>query len=135
SALVGSAAFTQIHEQGNDRVRLAAGLLGILSALLASLQTFFKFQESAEKYRTVGIGYEKVEEEIEEFRALGVHGRKDVQSFLDSIRKRMSALADGSPEIPRHRHSTDSRNEKRREVTIARRNMGGEAMAEDGLQA
>lgn len=37
SSSAGSAAFTQIHGTANDTVRLIAGVLGILSAILAAL--------------------------------------------------------------------------------------------------
>lgn len=105
SSIVGSAAFSQIHAQtGNNRVRLLAGVLSIVAAILAGLQTFFHFGETAEKYRAVGIGYEKVEKEIEEILALPESLRGKLPEQLDSIRDQMNTLADGSPEIPSHRH-------------------------------
>lgn len=105
SSCAGSAAFTQIHSSPNDAIRITAGILGILSAILAGLQTFFGFSESAEKYRAVGVGYEKIEKEIEEILALPVHLREALPKIIDDLRERMNALADDSPDIPDHTHS------------------------------
>jgi hypothetical protein len=108
SSIVGSAAFTQIHQVGNNTVRVFAGVLSIVAAVLAGLQTFFGFGETAEKYRAVGIGYEKVENDIEEIQGLPVHLRGKIRELVDSLRERMDTLADSSPEIPRHGHHVDN---------------------------
>ena len=104
SSVVGSVAFSQIHAAPNDKVRFGAGALSIVSAVLAGLQTFLRYGELAEKYRAVGIGYEKVEKEIEEIIVLPIHLRGDVKERIDSLREQLNSLADGSPEIPDHRH-------------------------------
>jgi hypothetical protein len=95
----------------NNTVRIFAGVLSMVSAVLAGLQTFFGFGEAAGKYRTVGVGYEKVEKEIEETLALPVHIRGDVKERIDTIREEMNTLADDSPEIPRHEHPEDNANQ------------------------
>jgi hypothetical protein len=101
SSAVGSVAFASLHEQGNDRIRLAAGIISMVAAILASLQTFLGFGERAEKHRAVGIGYERVRQEIEEIQGLPVHLRGNVKERLDVLREKMDALADDSPEVPR----------------------------------
>jgi len=107
SSIVGSAAFTQIHQAPNNTVRIFAGVLSIVSAILAGLQTFFGFGESAEKYRAVGIGYEKIEKDIEEILALPGYFRDDFKQQIDNVREQMNTLADDSPEIPGHKHPED----------------------------
>jgi hypothetical protein len=104
SSIVGSAAFTQIQEPPNDRVRILAGALSLTAAVLAGLQVFLGFGEAAEKYRVVGIGYEQVEKEIEEIRALPVHLRGDLRERIDNVKQQMNKLADDSPDIPSHDH-------------------------------
>ena len=104
SSIVGSAAFTQINEAGRNGVRVVAGVLSIISAILAGLQTFWGFGESAEKYRAVGIGYEQVAKEIEKIQALPVHLRGEVAERINTLEERLDALAEGSPDIPDHAH-------------------------------
>jgi hypothetical protein len=108
SSIVGSAAFTQIHQVGNNTVRVFAGALSIVAAILAGLQTFFRFGETAEKYRAVGIEYEKVENDIEEIQGLPAHLRGEIKETVDALRERLNTLADSSPEIPRDRHHVDN---------------------------
>lgn len=105
SSIVGSAAFTQINQTGNNNIRIIAGLLSILSAILAGLQTFLGFGGSAEKYRAVGIGYEQLANEIEKLQALPVNLRGGLSDRINSLENRLNALAQGSPEIPDHEHS------------------------------
>ena len=100
---MGSAAFSQIHRSsGSDEVRIIAGVLAILAAILAGLQTFFRFGETAERYRVVGIGYEKVEKETEEILALQI--KENIQEEIDALRDEMNKLANDSPDIPSHDH-------------------------------
>lgn len=105
SSIVGSAAFTQVNQTGNNEVRVIAGLLSIVSAILAGLQTFLGFGGSAEKYRAVGIGYEQLANEIEKLQALPVKLRGGLSERINSLEDRLNALAQGSPEIPDHEHS------------------------------
>lgn len=105
SSSAGSAALSQIGEKvGNDKVRLVAGSLGLVAAILAALQTFFRFGETAEKYRAVGIGYERVETRIEEILALPENLRGKVPDLIDDLRTELNALSDASPDIPSHTH-------------------------------
>ena len=105
SSIVGSAAFTQINQTGNNKIRVIAGLLSIAAAVLAGLQTFLGFGGSAEKYRAVGIGYEQLANEIEKLQALPVNLRGGLSDRINSLENRLNALAQGSPDIPDHDHA------------------------------
>jgi hypothetical protein len=99
SSIVGSAAFSQIHSpSGSNPVRITAGVLSIVSAVLAGLQTFFGFGERAEKYRAVGAGYEQVAIEIQKIQAFPVHLRGEVVERINALEDRLTALAQGSPD-------------------------------------
>jgi len=101
SSVVGTAAFTQLHQEANDRLRLMAGILSVVSVVLASLQTFLGFGERAEKHRTLGVGYEEVRMEIEELQNLPVHDRGKVKDRLDKLRQKIDHLGHGSPSVPK----------------------------------
>jgi len=104
SSIVGTAAFTQLHQQANDKIRVMAGLLSVVSVVLSSLQTFLGFGERAEKHRALGAGYERVRKEIEELQNLPVHDRGRVKDRLDMLRQNIDHLGDGSPSVPKFVH-------------------------------
>ena len=104
SSVVGTAAFASLHREANDELRLVAGIISVVSAILASLQTFLGFGERSEKHRSLGVGYEKVRKEIEEIQRLPIHLRGSVKVQLDSLRQKMDALGDGSPDVPNYVH-------------------------------
>lgn len=104
SSIVGSTAFAQIGHVGNNDIRVFAGVLSIISAVLAGLQTFFAFGESAEKFRAAGVGFERIEKEIEEIQALPAHLRGEVKERIDELRDEMDSLSQGLPDIPRHEY-------------------------------
>ena len=101
SSIVGSAAFSQLYAQeGSYDIRFVAGVLSIVSAILAGLQTFFGFGKRAEKYRVVGVGYEQLAMEIQKIQALPVHLRGEVVERINTLEDRLAALAQGSPDPP-----------------------------------
>ena len=83
-------------------MRVTAGVLSIVSAVLAGLQTFLGFGSAAEKYRSVGQQYGQLENEIEKIQALPVNLRGGLVERINSLENRFNALAQGSPEVPVH---------------------------------
>ena len=117
STVVGTAAFASLHQQANDEVRMGAGIVSVVSAILASLQTFFGFGERAEKHRALGVGYEKARKEINEIQKLPIHLRGNVKERLDRLRQTMDALGDGSPDVPAYVHRRARAKKPRHETT------------------
>lgn len=64
STIVGSAIFASISERPELQWQIAVGLLSITSAVLASLQTFFRFAEAAAKHRESAAGYSLLYREL-----------------------------------------------------------------------
>lgn len=68
SAIVGSAIFVSLDP--STYVRIIVGLLSLGSVVLASLQTFFKWSEKAEKHRETGARFGALLKEVEQHKAI-----------------------------------------------------------------
>lgn len=71
STLVGSSVFSSMGQQTPiyPSLEIATGLTSLLVATLASLQTFFRFAEKAEKHRLSAARYGALRRETEEMLA------------------------------------------------------------------
>ncbi len=78
---------------------VVAGVLSGLTAILASLQTFFRFGESAALHGTAADWYAAIRRDIETVLALPKHMRGDVRSRIDGIRKEINKVAQKAPEL------------------------------------
>src|SRR2546423_1498623 len=65
SAVVGSAVFASVEHEASGAVKIALGLLSILAAVLASLQTFLSYPERAERHRVTSASCASVRRQLE----------------------------------------------------------------------
>jgi hypothetical protein len=106
TTFVGTSVFATLQEDVNTRLRILVGAVSVLAAVLASLQTFLRYPERAEKHRIAGDNWSAIRREITEMLALHpsyLATRGDPKSYLDSLRKRMDEVSAESPEMPDHR--------------------------------
>ncbi|MFC1979112.1 SLATT domain-containing protein [Chloroflexota bacterium] len=69
-AIVGTSVFATINEQDLGLwVHILVGLVSVSTAVLASLQTFLHFGESASKHRACGAEYGSIKREIQQILA------------------------------------------------------------------
>jgi len=101
SSAVGTGIFATLEKNVDVRVRIGIGLVSVLSATLAGLQTFLRFAERAEKHRIMAGHYAMVRREIEQLLVLPPTGGEELRTALDSLRSRIDALAEEAPRIPR----------------------------------
>lgn len=99
TSLVGTSVFVTLQHEVDIRIKVATGLLSVLAAVLASLQTFLRTSEKAEKHRSSGALYGALAREIEQ--ELNFPSKQGEQTeFLNGLRTQMDALAKEAPEIP-----------------------------------
>lgn len=96
---VGTTIFSTLTESHSTRTQLYVGLLSVLAAVLASLQTFLRFAERAEKHRACGARYAGLKTELEVVQALP-REPSEMREFLESFCARWAALHGESPTIP-----------------------------------
>jgi len=98
STLVGSSVFSSMGQTPiNPTLQIATGLTSLLAATLASLQTFFRFAEKAEKHRLSASRYGALRREAEEMLATCPQPQAEMIAIL---RQKLDRLADEAPHIP-----------------------------------
>ncbi len=97
STLVGSSVFSQMGQSIEHWFQVGIGLTSFLAAVLASLQTFFKFSEKSERHRIAAAKYGALRREIEEI--LATHPQPD-REVVNTLRQKLDRLADEAPPIP-----------------------------------
>lgn len=103
TTFVGTSVFATLQEDVNTGLRILVGAVSVLAAVLASLQTFLRYAERAEKHRIAGGNWSAIGREINEMLALHpsyLATRGDPKSYLDGLRTRMDEISAESPEMP-----------------------------------
>jgi hypothetical protein len=103
TTFVGTSVFATLGRDDVDLwLRIGVGMISVLAAVLASLQTFLRFGERAEQHRNAAEQWASVRREIDQMLALHPKyesSRGDPQPPLDDLRRRMTEIAMQSPEM------------------------------------
>jgi hypothetical protein len=102
TTFVGTSVFATLQNDVHVGLRIGLGLISVLAAVLASLQTFLRFGERAEKHRASAELWAALRREIDEMLALHptyLASRGDPKQYLDDLRRRMDEIAQQSPEL------------------------------------
>jgi hypothetical protein len=102
TTFVGTSVFATLQEHVNIGLRVLVGMLSVLAAVLASLQTFLRFGERAEKHRASAELWSSIRREIDEMLALHptyLASRGDPKQYLDELRRKMDEISQQSPEM------------------------------------
>lgn len=102
TTFVATSVFATLQEDVRIELRVIVGSISVLAAVLASLQTFLRFQERAEKHRVSAEMWAAVRREIDEMLALHpeyLAERSDPKEYLDELRGRMNEVSAQSLEI------------------------------------
>jgi len=106
TTFVGTSVFATLQENVATGLRIVVGVVSVLAAVLASLQTFLRFGERAEKHRVAAEKWAAIRREITEMLALHptyLASRGDPKDYLDKLRTRMDEVSTQSPEMPDRR--------------------------------
>jgi hypothetical protein len=101
SSFVGTSIFATLQGSPSISVKVAVGLASFLSATLASLQTFLRYEERAGMHRAAGIKYAVIMRELEMKIAFLPTNEAEVLEFVNDIRIRWDRLNEESPIIPK----------------------------------
>ncbi len=101
TTFAGTSIFATLGETGIVGFKIIVGLVSVLAAVLASLQTFLRFSERAEKHRVAATRWAAIRREIDEMVSLHPvypESRGDPKRYLDNLRDRIDKLTTESPE-------------------------------------
>lgn len=76
------------------------GLLALVASFISAVQTFFKFEESANSHRLAAIEYGKIRRNLETAIASGENSTE----FINEIRLKLDELAASSPNVSKKFH-------------------------------
>jgi len=101
TTLVGTSVFASLSEDApSTYVRIIVGLVSILAALLAGLQTFMKFAERCEKHRSTAARYGIVRRQLEQVYADRPETVVWPSDLRDKIRVQLDNLGSEAPDVP-----------------------------------
>jgi hypothetical protein len=101
SAILGTSILATIEASVNTNLKLAAGIMGMLIAALAGIQTLLRFEERAEKHRKIGARCASLIREIDETLAYSEEGKDIQREVVKSIRQRYDEVALDAPPTSR----------------------------------
>jgi hypothetical protein len=102
STFVGTSVFATLQDNVSVNLRIVVGGVSVIAAVMASLQTFLRFAERAEKHRAAAEHWAAVRREISEMLALHpdyLATQGDPKEYLDDLRRRMDEISAQSPEM------------------------------------
>jgi conflict system pore-forming effector with SLATT domain len=102
ATLVGTSVFATLQKDVRTDLRILIGFVSVLAAVLASLQTFLRFQERGEKHRAAAEHWSQIRRETKQMLALHpdyLAERSDPKTYLDGLREKMDRVSAQSPEI------------------------------------
>lgn len=101
SSFVGTSIFATLQRSPSLPIIITVGLASFLAATLASLQTFLRYEERAERHRSAGIKYGALMRELEQKIAFPPKDDEELSKFINDIRIRWDKLNEKSRIIPR----------------------------------
>ncbi|HEY3419827.1 MAG TPA: SLATT domain-containing protein [Methanomassiliicoccales archaeon] len=101
TVIIGSSAFVSLSSAKNDALLIVTGIISIVAAILAALQTFLKFPEIAGKHQTAGLRYGKLRHHIDEI-IVCVASSEELKKELKSIRNEWDQIDEEMPPLSQH---------------------------------
>lgn len=102
SAVLGTSAFATLESQVGNEWKISFGLVAMLVAGIAAIQSNLKLADRSVKHRQIGASYGAIRREIEETLATPIEQRSQTTELLARIRAKLDHLASESPDIPRN---------------------------------
>jgi hypothetical protein len=100
STVVGTSLFATLNEENlNLAVRIAVGSVSVGAAVLAAIQTFFRFAQRADRHVLAADWYAAIRRRIEETLAMPPKMRDDARKVIDGLRKELNSVSSQFPQI------------------------------------
>jgi uncharacterized coiled-coil protein SlyX len=101
SGAVGTAVFASLDKQTTGNFKILVGMVSLLAAVLAGLQTFLRFTERAEKHHLTGAGYASIRRRLEMLKTFPPKDLEQLEQALTEVKNEMDALAKSSRDVPK----------------------------------
>ncbi|MCW8884161.1 MAG: SLATT domain-containing protein [Motiliproteus sp.] len=88
-----------LESLGASGAKNISGVISLLVAVLAGLQTFLKLSQRSERHRMAGARYGDCRRALEEIRITCAESSQDARQELHRIKQQIDSLASESPEL------------------------------------
>ena len=99
STLAGTAVFASLSQELGANEKITVGLISILAAVLASLQTFLSLSKRSDNHRITAAKYAAARRLLEELKTYPPE-TDSLRQAIASVRQEMDALAASASEVP-----------------------------------
>ncbi|MGR8933777.1 MAG: DUF4231 domain-containing protein [Gammaproteobacteria bacterium] len=99
--LIATYIFFTINRDVGFWIKMIAGLLALLVAILSSLQTFLKYSEQAENHRNASARYQALFNALDQALAIPPKDENALGEWCDKLRERWDELNLEAPTVPR----------------------------------
>lgn len=102
STVVGTSLFATLADPKADipvPIRITVGLVSVLAAVLAAIQTFLRFAERSERHAQAGDWFSAIRREIEELEAIPPERRGNPRTVLAGLRRDVNKAGQTYPQI------------------------------------
>ena len=103
TTVVGTSIFATVSTNPSLIWKIIAGLISLTAAVLASIQTFFNFQEQSQKHKEAGVRYGILRRDIDlymlKYANANQSARDQALADLKTIADRLGQLAEESPDL------------------------------------
>lgn len=97
SGIAGTSIFAAITKTPAIWAQVLVGLATISAAILASLQTFLRLSERAEKHRIAGARFAALHREADQFMVVVPATEEELRAWMTSFREKWDALSEEVP--------------------------------------
>ena len=97
---VGTAVFASINSSPDPVLQVVVGFFSVAAAVLASLQTFLRYAERAEKHHTAIARWGALRRKIEHLQVVRPVESEKLDELLASLQSQWDALENESPTVP-----------------------------------
>lgn len=97
SAVVGTSVFATLGKNPSQASQIAVGIISMIVTALASLQTFLRFSERAERHQATAAGFAALNRESLELLASPPADEEETKKKLASFRERWDELSRNAP--------------------------------------
>ena len=99
STAAGTSVFATLESSPSLGVKVAIGLVSLLAAVLAALQTYLGYSELAAQHRSAAQRYGALRRDIEQTLATGGASAAVPPAYLEDVRSRWDSIDEGSPNL------------------------------------
>jgi hypothetical protein len=104
TTIIGTTLFATLDSSGSTW-QIVAGIVAMLAAVLAGLQTFLEYSERSTEHKIAGVRFGDLQREAEVLYAFPPEAEDDLEKEIRELGEELSLASSASPTIPVRRYA------------------------------